>query len=107
MKNGRITEERGLAPATMKKKRWILLDLAQPLHNRPINKISSAEVLYLLKSIEKSGRRETAKKMRSEPRRGGPVRFPDLDALYRAATPVPLTGRALKMPERGLCVLSL
>jgi integrase len=58
-------EERDLAPATMKKKRWFLLDLAAPLHNRPINEITAAEVLYLLKSIEKSGRRETAKKMRS------------------------------------------
>jgi len=57
-------EERGLAPATMKKKRWLLLDLASPLHARPINEITSAELLYLLKSIEKSGRRETAKKMR-------------------------------------------
>ena len=59
-------EERGRAPATMVKKRWILLDLSAPLHKRPINEITSAEVLYLLKSIEKSGRRETAKKMRSE-----------------------------------------
>lgn len=57
-------EERGLAPATMKKKHWFLLDLASPIHNRPINEITSAEVLYLLKSIEKSGRLETAKKMR-------------------------------------------
>jgi hypothetical protein len=58
------SKERGLAPSTMKKKRWFLLDLASPLHNRPINEITSAELLYLLKSIEKSGRRETAKKMR-------------------------------------------
>ena len=58
------SEERGLAPATLKKKRWFLLDLASPLHNRPISKITPAELLYLLKSIEKSGRRETAKKMR-------------------------------------------
>ncbi len=59
-------KERGRAPATLSKKRWILLDLAKPLHNRPINEINSAEVLYLLKTIEKSGRRETARKMRSE-----------------------------------------
>ncbi len=56
--------ERELAPATMRKKRWYLLDLASPIHKRPINEITSAELLYLLKSIEKSGRRETAKKMR-------------------------------------------
>ncbi|MCP4999289.1 MAG: integrase arm-type DNA-binding domain-containing protein, partial [Hyphomicrobiales bacterium] len=56
--------ERELAPATMRKKNWYLMDLASPIHNRPINDITSAELLYLLKSIEKSGRRETAKKMR-------------------------------------------
>ena len=57
-------KERKLAEATMRKKRWISLDLAKPLHRRPINQITSAEVLHLLKSIERSGRRETAKKMR-------------------------------------------
>ena len=56
--------ERGLAATTLKKKRWFLLDLASPLHNRPISEITPAELLYLLKSIEKSGRRETAQKMR-------------------------------------------
>lgn len=57
-------EERSLAPATLRKKRWYLLDLASPLHQRPISEITPAELLYVLKSIEKSGRRETAKKMR-------------------------------------------
>jgi integrase len=56
--------ERDLAESTMRKKRWYLLDLASPLHERPISEIKPPEVLYLLKSIEKSGRRETAKKMR-------------------------------------------
>ena len=55
---------RDLAPATMRKKQWYLMDLASPLHDRPIGEIKPPEVLYLLKSIEKSGRRETAKKMR-------------------------------------------
>jgi integrase len=58
-------EERGLAPATVRKARWYLLDLASPIHKRPIGEINAAELLYLLKSIERSGRRETAKKMRS------------------------------------------
>lgn len=57
-------EQRDLAPATMRKKQWYLMDLASPLHDRPVNEIKPPEVLYLLKSIEKSGRRETAKKMR-------------------------------------------
>ena len=38
-------EERGRAPATMIKKRWILLDLSAPLHKRPITEITSAELL--------------------------------------------------------------
>jgi integrase len=58
-------EDRELAPSTMKKKRWFLLDLASPIHNRPINEITSAELLHMLKAIEKSGRRETAKKLRA------------------------------------------
>ena len=57
-------EQRELAPATLRKKRWYLIDLASLLHERPINEITPPEVLYLLKSLEKSGRRETAKKMR-------------------------------------------
>lgn len=56
---------RGLAASTMRKRRWFLLDLASPLHQRPISEVTPAEVLYLLKAIEKSGRRETAKKLRS------------------------------------------
>lgn len=56
---------RELAPATIRKQRWYLLDLAKPLHKRPISEVTPAEVLYLLKSIEKSGRRETARKMRT------------------------------------------
>jgi len=60
----RNSEERDLADATMRKKRWYLLDLAAPIHKRPIGEITSAELLHLLKSIERSGRRETAKKMR-------------------------------------------
>ena len=44
-------EARELSPATMKKKRWFLLDLASPIHNRPISEITPAEMLYLLKCI--------------------------------------------------------
>jgi integrase len=56
--------DRELADATMRKKIWQVHTLAEPLHDRPINEITSAEVLHLLKKIEKSGRRETAKKLR-------------------------------------------
>ncbi len=81
-------EARELSPATMKKKRWFLLDLASPIHNRPISEITPAEMLYLLKSIEKSGRRETARKMRST-----------ISAVYRLAI---VTMRAEKDPTSAL-----
>ncbi len=57
--------DRGLAPATLRKKRWHIEDLAKTLHTRPIDQITAAELLHLLKPIEKSGRRETAKKLRA------------------------------------------
>ena len=56
--------DRELADATMRKKIWHIHTLAEPLHNRPINEISSAEILHLLKGVERSGRRETTKKLR-------------------------------------------
>ncbi len=55
--------DRELADATIRKKIWHIETLAAPLHNRPINDITSAEVLQLVKRIERSGRRETAKKL--------------------------------------------
>ena len=57
--------DRGLADATLRKKRWHIEDLAKPLHSRPIDQITAAELLHLLKPIERSGRRETAKKLRA------------------------------------------
>jgi len=51
------------APATLAKTTWLLKDLAAPLASRPIHEITSAEVLALLKQIEKSGRRETARRL--------------------------------------------
>jgi integrase len=56
--------EKELAEATMRKKVWMVHTLAEPLHHRPINEINPAEVLHLLKKIERSGRRETVKKLR-------------------------------------------
>ncbi|MEM9240595.1 MAG: integrase arm-type DNA-binding domain-containing protein [Pseudomonadota bacterium] len=57
--------DRGLAVATLRKKRWHIDDLAKPLHRRPIDQITASELLHLLKPIERSGRRETAKKLRA------------------------------------------
>lgn len=50
--------------STMDKNRWLLKDLAAPLADRPIAEITAAEILDLLKRIEKSGRRETARRLR-------------------------------------------
>ena len=56
---------RELSLATLKKKKWFIDGLARPLHNRPIDQITASELLHLLKPIEQSGRRETAKKLRA------------------------------------------
>jgi integrase len=58
-------QEGGAAETTMIKNRWYLQKLAAPLTNLPITEITPAEILQLLKRIEKSGRRETARKVRS------------------------------------------
>lgn len=52
------------AESTLEKNRWLLEDLAAPLASRPIAEIHPAEILDLLKRIEKSGRRETARRLR-------------------------------------------
>jgi integrase len=57
-------EANGAAPSTMSKNRWLLEDLAAPLAKRPIAEITAAEILDLLKRIEKSGRRDTARRLR-------------------------------------------
>lgn len=57
--------DRGLAAATLRKKRWHIEVLAKSIHKRPIDQITAAELFHLLKPIERSGRRETAKKLRA------------------------------------------
>lgn len=52
------------AESTVAKNKWLLEDLAAPLAKRPIAEISSAELLQLLQRIEKSGRRESAHRLR-------------------------------------------
>jgi integrase len=55
----------GAAQSTIDKNRWLVEDLGAPLANRPISEITPAEVLDLLKKVEKTGRRETAKRLRA------------------------------------------
>ena len=54
----------GASEKTINKNRWLLEDLAKPLSARPIAEIVPAEILTILKRIEKSGRRETARRLR-------------------------------------------
>jgi integrase len=81
-------ESKGLAPATMRKHRWFLNDLAKPLASRPVGDITAAEVLELLRKVERSGRKETAKKLRG-----------DIGAVFRLAV---ITGRAKADPTSAL-----
>lgn len=57
-------EENGAAEATLKKVRWLLLDQASALIKRPVAEITPAEILPILKKLEKAGRRETARRLR-------------------------------------------
>ncbi len=52
------------AEATIAKNTWLLQDLAKPLANRPITDIIAAEVLDVLQKVEKTGRRESARRLR-------------------------------------------
>ena len=52
------------AEATISKTTWLLEDLAKPLAARPIADIIPAEVLAVLQKVEKSGRRESARRLR-------------------------------------------
>lgn len=56
--------EKGCAEVTIEKNRWLLLDLARPLTKRPITAITPAEILLILQKVEKSGRRDTARRLR-------------------------------------------
>jgi hypothetical protein len=48
----------GAAKPAMNKNRWLLEDVAAPLASRPITDITPAELLDLLKRVERSGRRD-------------------------------------------------
>lgn len=59
-------EDEGAAASTVTKNRWLLVDLAGPdLGGQPIADITPAEILVLLQRIERTGRRETARRLRS------------------------------------------
>jgi integrase len=58
-------EANGVSESTLGKLRWLLTEVAAPLASRPVSQITPAELLDLLKRVEKSGRRETARRLRA------------------------------------------
>jgi len=58
-------EAEGDAPATLKKKQWLLDFANKEFGKRPIAEIKAPEILDALRKIEKRGRHETATRMRS------------------------------------------
>ena len=84
------------ASSTMSKNRWLLENLAAPLANRPIAQITAAEILQLLKRIEKSGRRETARRLRGMI--GSVFRYA-IVTLRATADPTTATHGALLAPK--------
>jgi integrase len=59
-----ILRESGAAESTLSKNRWLLQDLAASLTKRPITAITPAEILIILQRVQKSGRWETARRLR-------------------------------------------
>ena len=81
-------EATGAAHRTLEKNKWLLQDVGAPLAKRPIADITPAELLDLLKRVERSGRRETANRLRST-----------ISAVYRLAI---VTLRATNDPTFAL-----
>lgn len=78
----------GDAPATLKKKEWLLDFANKEFGNRPIAEIKAPEILEALRKIEKRGRHETATRVRST-----------VGAVFRYAI---ATGRAERDPSADL-----
>jgi integrase len=76
------------APATLKKKQWLLDFALSEFGNRPIAEIKAPEILEALRKIEKRGRHETATRVRST-----------VGAVFRYAI---ATGRAERDPSADL-----
>jgi len=81
-------EAEGDAPATLKKKQWLLDFANKEFGRRPIAEIKAPEILDALRKIEKRGRHETATRVRST-----------VGAVFRFAI---ATGRAERDPTGDL-----
>lgn len=58
-------EREGMAEITLSKIRWLLAKAYPRIGNRPVAKITAQEVLAVLRSIEATGRYESARRMRN------------------------------------------
>jgi integrase len=103
---------KGAAESTVSKNKWLLQDLARPLANRPVGQIIPVEILELLKRIEKTGRRETARRLRGI--MGSVFRYAIVTQratvdptvpLYGALVPPKVKHRAAIVDERELGIL--
>jgi integrase len=57
--------QKGKAPHTLRKLRWLLIDLAAPLKDRPIRQITAGDALTVLKRLEARGLHESAQRCRA------------------------------------------
>ena len=59
------TEAEGRADVTINKARWLLSKLSPAIGRRPVAEITPHELLAVLKILERAGKRETARRVRS------------------------------------------
>ena len=93
-------EAEGKAEVTVGKTRWLLSKLSSSLGSRPIAEVTPHELLAVLRTSEKAGQRETARRLRSFASRVANSSFrlsrssrSDLvDPLLTVADPNKLTG---------------
>lgn len=58
-------EQEGRADVMLSKARWLLAQLTPAIGSRPIAEIAPYELLTVLKKVERAGKRETARRLRS------------------------------------------
>src|SRR5882762_9233621 len=86
-------EAEGDAPATLKKKQWLLDFANKELGKRPIAELKAPEILDALRKIEKRGKHETATRLRGTV--GAVFRFCHRHGTSRAGS----DGRAPRRPD--------
>ena len=96
--------EKGAALSTINKTTWLLKDLASPISERPISEVTPAEVLSLLRVVEKSGRRETARRLRGTI--GSVFKYAIVTLRAESDPTVPLHGALLPPKVEGRAAIT-